>query len=79
MDLSEQKVERNARLGPNIHSSLDGGEIISMEQDVLKNEKVKQELAKLKLPAGAVVVVDPWIYGQTWSRLRCGDADSVRF
>lgn len=64
VNLSAEKVERNVRLGANVHSSLDGEEIITVEQDALNNPDVQAELAKLKLPEGATVVVDPWIYGK---------------
>nr|POF13476.1 copper amine oxidase 1 [Quercus suber] len=50
-------------LGPNIHASADGEEILAIERLALEDERVQAELAKLELPTGAVVVVDPWIYG----------------
>lgn len=51
------------RLGPNFHSSADGAEILDIERIALEDEGVKEAIAKLKLPEGTVVVVDPWIYG----------------
>jgi primary-amine oxidase len=35
-----------------------------LERIALEDEGVKAEVAKLKLPEGSVVVVDPWIYGK---------------
>lgn len=63
VNLTEQKVERNVRLGPNEHGPGDFDEILSMERIALEHEDIKAEIAKLKLPEGAVVVADPWIYG----------------
>lgn len=34
-----------------------------MERIALEHEEVKAEIAKLKLPEGAFVIADPWIYG----------------
>ena len=46
-----------------MHGSADGGEIIEVEKIALADQTVKKELAKLELPDGAVVVSDPWTYG----------------
>jgi primary-amine oxidase len=62
--LSRGNVESNLRLGPYIHSSADGDEIVRVEKIALEDEKVKAEIAKLQLPEGAVVISDPWIYGK---------------
>lgn len=40
-----------------------------MEKIALEDEAVKAEIAKLQLPEGSVVVVDPWIYGRSFLRL----------
>lgn len=64
MNLSEQRVESNVRLGKSIHGAGDAEEIIAIERIALDDEGVKKALAKLELPEGAVVVVDPWIYGK---------------
>lgn len=64
VNLSEDKVEHNVRLGPNIHSAADGGEIVAVERIALEDEGVKAHIEKLKLPEGTVVVCDPWIYGK---------------
>jgi len=60
VDLSEQKVEYNVRLGPNVHANIDGPTIIGIEQTALEDEAVKAEIKKLELPEGSVVVCDPW-------------------
>lgn len=63
VNLTREEIEYNVRLGPNIHSSADGEEILFVEKIALADEGVKTELAKLKLPEGTVVICDPWIYG----------------
>ena len=62
--MSSGKVESNLRLGPNIHSNADGGEIIAVEKIALEDEGVRAEIAKLQLPEGTVIISDPWIYGK---------------
>lgn len=64
VNLSHGKVDSNVRLGPYIHSSADGDEIVRVEKIALEDENVKAEIAKLQLPAGTVVISDPWIYGK---------------
>jgi primary-amine oxidase len=61
--LSLGKVESNVRLGPNVHSTADGAEIIEVERICLEDEAVRAEIAKLQLPEGTVIISDPWIYG----------------
>lgn len=68
VNLSTQHVESNARLGKNVHSPGDGEEIVAIEKIALEDEGVQQEIAKLQLPEGSVVVIDPWIYGKTRRR-----------
>ncbi|KAI9676820.1 MAG: hypothetical protein M1817_006659 [Caeruleum heppii] len=63
INLSEARVESNVRLGPNLHGPGDGAEIINIETVALADETVRAEIAKLELPQGTVIVVDPWIYG----------------
>lgn len=36
-----------------------------VERVVFEDQGVKAAVAKLKLPEGAVVVCDPWIYGMS--------------
>lgn len=63
VNLSERVVERNVRLGANIHGNGDAEEILAIERAALEDEAVKAEIAKLQLPEGTVVISDPWIYG----------------
>lgn len=65
MNLSTGKVEKNLRLGANVHSNADGEEILLVEKAALEDEGVKAELKKLQLPEGTVVISDPWIYGMS--------------
>lgn len=67
VNLSNQRVEHNVRLGPNVHANADGEEIMMVERVVFEDEGVKAALVKLQLPEGAVVVCDPWIYGVWYS------------
>lgn len=64
MNLSHDTVESNVRLGPYTHANGDGEELMAVEPLVLADARVQAELAKLELPEGSVVVVDPWIYGK---------------
>jgi primary-amine oxidase len=50
-----------------MHGNGDYEEILIVEKQALESEKVKEEIAKLKLPEGTVVCADPWIYGE-WFR-----------
>lgn len=63
VNLSQQKVESNVRLGPHIHGAGDWEEILLVEKIALEDEGVKAEIAKLGLPEDTVVIADPWIYG----------------
>ncbi|EOD50606.1 putative copper amine oxidase protein [Neofusicoccum parvum UCRNP2] len=63
VDLTAGAVERNVRLGPNVHANGDGDEIVTIEKVALEDPSVQAEIAKLQLPKGTVVVIDPWIYG----------------
>ncbi|KAI9841669.1 MAG: hypothetical protein M1837_000463 [Sclerophora amabilis] len=74
VNVTQSKVESNVRLGPNVHSSSDGGEILQVEKVALEDEGVKKEIAKLDLPEGTVVVCDPWIYGMTRFEICYGPA-----
>lgn len=64
VNLSTQTVERNVRLGANVHAPGDGEEIIAIEKLALEDEGVKEEIKRLQLPEGSVVICDPWIYGE---------------
>ncbi|KAK4665014.1 uncharacterized protein QC763_509740 [Podospora pseudopauciseta] len=63
VNLTTQKVEFNAKLGPFEHPNSDMAELEEVEKAVLEIPEVKAEIEKLGLPEGAVVVMDPWIYG----------------
>ncbi|EKG22565.1 Copper amine oxidase [Macrophomina phaseolina MS6] len=63
IDLTAGRVERNVRLGANVHANGDGDEIVTIEKVALEDPAVQAEIAKLQLPKGTVVVIDPWIYG----------------
>ncbi|KAI7537519.1 putative copper amine oxidase [Hortaea werneckii] len=63
VNLTQQTIESNVRLGPNVHAPGDGEEIMAIERIALEDEGVQAEIAKLKLPEGSSIVVDPWIYG----------------
>ncbi|KAI9739724.1 MAG: hypothetical protein M1834_006443 [Cirrosporium novae-zelandiae] len=63
INLTTGTVERNARLGPFMHSPGDGDEIIAIEKAALEDAAVQAEVAKLQLPKGTVLVADPWIFG----------------
>lgn len=64
MNLTQQRVESNIRLGPNVHAPADGQEILAVEKVALEDEGVKAEIAKLQLPEGTAILTDPWIYGR---------------
>ncbi|KAK5137151.1 hypothetical protein LTR08_000656 [Meristemomyces frigidus] len=63
VNLTQQSIQYNVRLGPSVHAPADGEEIIAVEHIALADEGVKAEIAKLQLPEGTKIVVDPWIYG----------------
>ena len=65
VNLTQRTVERNVKLGPNVHGNGDADEILVIERIALADEGVKAEIAKLNLPEGAVVCADPWIYGMS--------------
>lgn len=62
--MTTEKVEFNARLGPNLHAPGDGDEIIAVERIAIADEGVQAAIAKLQLPEGSQIVIDPWIYGK---------------
>ncbi|OAA59594.1 Copper amine oxidase [Niveomyces insectorum RCEF 264] len=63
INLTDSKVESNVRLPAGTHANGDGDEVLAIEQVVLADPGVQAEVAKLQLPAGTVVVAEPWIYG----------------
>jgi hypothetical protein len=46
-----------------VHGNADYDEILQVEEKTLANAEVQAAIAKLQLPAEAVVCCDPWIYG----------------
>lgn len=68
VNLTTGKVEANAKLGPFMHPNGDGEEIIAVEKALLEHPEVQAEIAKLQLPPGTAVVVDPWLYGTIAAR-----------
>ena len=67
MNVSTPEVERNVRLGPNVHGPGDAEEMVEMERIALEDESVKRELQQYGFPEGTVAVCDPWIYGMAQS------------
>ena len=63
INLSTETLELNVRLGPNLHAPGDGDEIFAIERTALEDEGVQAAIAKLQLPEGSQIVIDPWIYG----------------
>ncbi|KAF5024439.1 hypothetical protein F66182_3525 [Fusarium sp. NRRL 66182] len=63
VNLTTERVERNVKLGPNVHGNVDYDEAQRVEKLALEDPNVLAELEKLKLPEGTVVCADPWIYG----------------
>ncbi|KAK1779591.1 copper amine oxidase [Copromyces sp. CBS 386.78] len=63
VNLTNNTIESNAKLGPFQHANSDGEEIMAVEKALLADPKVQAEIAKLKLPEGTQIVIDPWIYG----------------
>ena len=64
VNLTQQRVESNIRLGPNVHAPADSEEILAVEKVALEDDSVKAEIAKLQLPEGTAILSDPWIYGR---------------
>lgn len=76
VNLSQRVVERNVRLGANVHGNGDGEEILAIERAALEDQGVKAEIAKLQLPEGTVVISDPWIYGPSFAHFLFSLADT---
>ena len=64
VNLSTETLELNVRLGANLHAPGDGDEIFAIERTAMEDEGVQAAIAKLQLPEGSQVVIDPWIYGK---------------
>ncbi|OBT64953.1 hypothetical protein VE03_05626 [Pseudogymnoascus sp. 23342-1-I1] len=63
VNLDEKSLERNIRVADGLHGPVDDGEVVLVEKIVLEDPAVQEEIKKLQLPAGSVVVCDPWIWG----------------
>ncbi len=63
VNLTTGAVESNARLAADKHGNGDGEEIVAIENVALSDPGVLAAVARLQLPAGTVLVADPWIYG----------------
>lgn len=62
INLAGPKVERLVTVPAGLHGPCDDDEILEVERLTLADVRVKDEIAKLQLPAGTVVVCDPWIW-----------------
>ncbi|KAF2160544.1 hypothetical protein M409DRAFT_59811 [Zasmidium cellare ATCC 36951] len=63
VNLTDDTVPRNVRLGDGVHAPNDPEEVFAIEKLVLQNPEVQKALAKLELPKQTQIVCDPWIYG----------------
>lgn len=71
VSLTHKKVIKNKQLSNEFHGALDHSEMELVARLMLQDETVKDAVARLELPAGAELVVEPWMYG-TFSRM-CAD------
>ncbi|KAI0129111.1 copper amine oxidase [Xylariales sp. AK1849] len=72
VNLTTETIEKSVEVPAHFHGPIDDEEIIAVEKVALEDPRTKVEIEKLKLPGGAVVVCDPWIWGAD------GVADDVR-
>lgn len=63
VNLTKGSVERNVKPGPFDHAAGDAEELLAVEKAALAHPEVQAAIAKLELPQGSVVIIDPWIYG----------------
>lgn len=63
VNLTTRSIDYNLLLGANVHGPADAEEILEVEKKALEHEDVLAAIESLKLPEGAVVCADPWIYG----------------
>jgi len=61
-NLGERRVESNVMVPAGLHGPTDDNEILQVENLTLADARVQEEIRKLELPPGAVVVCDPWIW-----------------
>lgn len=62
LDLDEQTVVSEQKLHGR-HPHIDGEYMRQAELACMADPSVKEQVAALKLPEGATVVVEPWTYG----------------
>jgi primary-amine oxidase len=62
VNLTTKTVESRDEVPAGFHGPADGAEILMVEKVALEDPRTKAEIEKLKLPSGAVVVCDPWIW-----------------
>jgi primary-amine oxidase len=62
VNLSTESIERKSQVPAEFHGPVDDAEIVLVEKIALEDPRTKAEIEKLKLPEGAVVVCDPWIW-----------------
>ncbi|KAK6077890.1 copper amine oxidase [Seiridium cupressi] len=72
VDLTKESIEKRSEVPAQFHGPIDEAEIIAVEKVALEDPRTQAEIEKLKLPEGAVVVCDPWIWGAD------GVSDDVR-
>ncbi|GAB1312465.1 hypothetical protein MFIFM68171_02675 [Madurella fahalii] len=62
VNLNKRAVQSEVKL-ENRHSHIDGDYMRKAEAACMADPRVKEQVAALKLPEGAIVVVEPWTYG----------------
>lgn len=62
VNLTTESIERSSEVPAQFHGPIDEDEIIVVEKVALEDPRTQAEIEKLKLPEGAVVVCDPWIW-----------------
>lgn len=62
-NLDEKAVVSDTIAQPHLHASIDTGELEIAEAKLLENADFQEAVKRLKLPSGARLVTDPWIYG----------------
>ncbi|KAJ4421854.1 hypothetical protein N0V82_003454 [Gnomoniopsis sp. IMI 355080] len=63
VSLTHKKVIKNKQLSHEFHGALDPAEMELVAGLMLEDETVKDAIARLELPAGAELVIEPWMYG----------------
>lgn len=62
VNLTAETTEKIVEVPTGLHGPGDDAEILAVEKLALEDPRTQDEIAKLKLPPGAVVVCDPWIW-----------------